>query len=190
MLKSFSFAMNSSKLVTIRSHSFNYIVSKSGYTFLCVADKEHKTQVCFAFLRDLETNFQPAAASRFKSHIKKQMQVYSQEKEVDKISAIKTELEDVKTIMRENIDKVVQRGEKLDDLEAVTAELETNAATFRTGASKLKTEMWLSSMKMKIVIGVVVTLVLFVIIWMSCGVSFERCGNAPPPSPASTPTTK
>eukprot|EP01125_Pyxidicula_operculata_P020761 TRINITY_DN7763_c0_g1_i1.p1 TRINITY_DN7763_c0_g1~~TRINITY_DN7763_c0_g1_i1.p1 ORF type:complete len:214 (-),score=18.48 TRINITY_DN7763_c0_g1_i1:91-732(-) len=167
----------SQKALVSGNFSFNYTTQADGYTFMCVADKSHKTTVCFAFLKNLQDNFQPAAASRFQTHMKKEMQFYSNQNEVDKISAIKTELEDVKGIMRENIEKVVQRGDNLAALEESTTKLEADASLFKTRATTLKRQMWYSSIKAKIIISVVVLVVLFAIVWISCGLRFERCGN-------------
>eukprot|EP00731_Ephydatia_muelleri_P014430 Em0008g150a len=50
------------------------------------------------------------------------------------IGAIRSQVDDVKEATRQNIGKVVARGEKLDDLQAKAQGLEFEANSFRKGA--------------------------------------------------------
>eukprot|EP01123_Difflugia_compressa_P006015 TRINITY_DN1814_c1_g9_i1.p1 TRINITY_DN1814_c1_g9~~TRINITY_DN1814_c1_g9_i1.p1 ORF type:complete len:216 (-),score=35.49 TRINITY_DN1814_c1_g9_i1:164-811(-) len=165
------------------SYSFNYIATKEGYVFVCVADKSHKTNICFLFLKEIQKNFDTSAPAKFKNQLKKYMLTYSNDKEVDKIAAINAELEDVKNIMQENIDKVVKRGEKLEELEETTQQLEVEASGFRTRATQLKNTVWWGSLRMKIIIGVAILVVIGIIILAIC-VSPANICKAPEPSPS------
>jgi len=133
-----------------------------------MADKSLKALNCFSFLKDLQKNFQPDSPTKFKSHLKKSMLLYSSEKDVDKISTINAELEDVKNIMQENIEKVVQRGDNLQALESTTTALEQDASGFRTRASQLKNAVWWGSLRMKIIIGVAILVIIGIIILAIC----------------------
>jgi vesicle-associated membrane protein 4 len=44
--------------------------------------------------------------------------------------------------MRENINKVSQRGERLDSLQDKTDNLATSAQGFRRGANRVRKQMW------------------------------------------------
>jgi len=140
--------------------------TEDGYVFVCVADKAHKTNSCFLFLKDLQKNFNPDSASKFKGHLKKAMVAHSNDS--DKISAINAELEDVKNIMQENIEKVVKRGDNLEALDATTSQLEQDASGFRQRAVKLKNAVWWGSMRMKIIIGVAILVIIGIIILAIC----------------------
>jgi len=96
------------------------------------------------------------------------MAQYSNEKDVDKISAIHAELDDVKNIMQENIEKVVKRGENLQDLELTTQQLEAESGSFRVRATQLKNSIWWGNIRMKIIIGVVILVVIGLIIMAIC----------------------
>jgi vesicle-associated membrane protein 4 len=67
--------------------------------------------------------------------------------------------------MRENINKVAQRGERLDTLQDKTDNLAVSAQSFRRGANKVRKQMWWKDMKMRIwiVIGIVVLLLLIIL---------------------------
>jgi len=149
------------------NYSFNYLATKDGVVFVCVAAKAHKTSTCFLFLKEIQKTFDSDQASKFKPQLKKLMVQYSSE-QVDKISQINSELEDVKTIMQENIDRVIQRGENLEDLAETTSQLETDAAGFRTRAVQLKQSVWWASMRMKIIIAVAILVIIGIIIMAIC----------------------
>ncbi|KTD40783.1 R-SNARE family protein [Legionella parisiensis] len=54
-----------------------------------------------------------------------------------KVVQVKKELEDVKQIMLENVEKVTLRGEKIDDLLEKTEQLEASSFQFKKNAEKL-----------------------------------------------------
>jgi len=55
---------------------------------------------------------------------------YETPDEVDKIMKLQKDLNEVKTIMYENIDKLLQRGEKIDDLVAKSQDLSIGSKAF------------------------------------------------------------
>ena len=67
--------------------------------------------------------------------------------------------------MRENINKVSQRGERLDSLQDKTDNLATSAQGFRRGANRVRKQMWWKDMKMRIciIVGIIIVLLLIII---------------------------
>lgn len=66
--------------------------------------------------------------------------------------------------MRENINKVSQRGEQLDSLQDKTDNLAVSAQGFRRGANRVRKQMWWKDMKMRVCLVVCVIILLVVII--------------------------
>lgn len=66
--------------------------------------------------------------------------------------------------MRENINKVSQRGERLDSLQDKTDNLAVSAQGFRRGANRVRKQMWWKDMKMRVCIIVGIIILLLVII--------------------------
>lgn len=52
------------------------------------------------------------------------------------------QIDDTVGVMRENINKVSQRGERLDSLQDKTDNLATSAQGFRRGANRVRKQMW------------------------------------------------
>jgi len=81
-----------------------------------------------------------------------------------KTAAIQAQIDDTVGIMRENINKVAERGERLDSLQDKTDNLAVSAQGFRRGANRVRKNMWWKDMKMRIIIGVGVVILLIIII--------------------------
>ena len=67
-------------------------------------------------------------------------------------------------IMRDNIGKVLDRGDKLGDLEDKSENLMEGAQAFRRGAKKLSWNTWCQSLRSYFIVGGIVALILTVVI--------------------------
>lgn len=79
--------------------------------------------------------------------------------------------------MRENINKVSQRGENLDSLQDKTDNLAVSAQGFRRGANRVRKDMWWKDMKMRVCLIICVIVLLVVIIVPSGKRSMEEMGK-------------
>ncbi|KAF8989920.1 synaptobrevin-domain-containing protein [Cyathus striatus] len=81
-----------------------------------------------------------------------------------KTAAIQAQIDDTVGIMRENITKVAERGERLDSLQDKTDNLAVSAQGFRRGANRVRKNMWWKDMKMRIIIGVAIAVIIVIIV--------------------------
>ncbi|KAI8352682.1 synaptobrevin [Mortierella sp. GBAus27b] len=77
---------------------------------------------------------------------------------------LQQQVQDVVGIMQQNIDSVRDRGEKLDNLQHKTNDLEQGAVQFRRGASGVRRQMWWKNMRWRLAIGLGVAIILIIII--------------------------
>lgn len=82
----------------------------------------------------------------------------------DKIKHVQSQVDEVIDVMQENISKVIERGERLDDLQDKSESLSDNASAFSSRAKQLHRRMWWRDMKMKAIIALVVVALLLIII--------------------------
>ena len=75
------------------------------------------------------------------------------------------QIEETVGVMRDNINKVHERGENLNSLQDKTDNLSVSAQGFRRGASRVRKQMWWKDMKMRllIVLGIIALLCLIII---------------------------
>ncbi|KIY52132.1 synaptobrevin [Fistulina hepatica ATCC 64428] len=81
-----------------------------------------------------------------------------------KTAAIQAQIDDTVGIMRDNITKVAERGERLDSLQDKTDNLAVSAQGFRRGANRVRKNMWWKDMKMRIIIGIVIAVIIVIIV--------------------------
>ncbi|KAI6026612.1 hypothetical protein PISMIDRAFT_281186 [Pisolithus microcarpus 441] len=81
-----------------------------------------------------------------------------------KTAAIQQQIDDTVGIMRENITKVAERGERLDSLQDKTDNLAVSAQGFRRGANRVRKNMWWKDMKMRLIIGFTVSVIIVIIV--------------------------
>jgi len=80
-------------------------------------------------------------------------------------AAIQAQIDDTVGIMRENINKVSQRGERLDSLQDKTDNLAVSAQGFRRGANRVRKQMWWKDMKMRmcLIVGIIILLLVIIV---------------------------
>ncbi|XP_075293674.1 vesicle-associated membrane protein 3 [Opisthocomus hoazin] len=78
------------------------------------------------------------------------------------------QVDEVVDIMRVNVDKVLERDQKLSELDDRADALQAGASQFETSAAKLKRKYWWKNCKMwAILIAVVVILIIIIIVWIA-----------------------
>lgn len=116
----------------------------------------------FSIAYNLDREFGP----RLKEHMQYCME---HPEEMSKLSKLKAQISEVKGIMMDNIEKVLDRGERIELLVDKTENLQFQADSFQRQGRQLRRKMWLQSLRMKLMIAGTV-LILIVILWLvACG---------------------
>ncbi|XP_035247606.1 vesicle-associated membrane protein 8 [Anguilla anguilla] len=87
-----------------------------------------------------------------------------------KLTQVQDQVNDVKVILKDNINKVLERGEKLDDLIDKTDDLRATADSFQRTSTRVARKYWWKNIKMMVIIGVVVAIIIILIILFATGV--------------------
>ncbi|XP_068191607.1 vesicle-associated membrane protein 8 isoform X2 [Antennarius striatus] len=81
-----------------------------------------------------------------------------------KFDQVQGQVNEVKVILTDNISKVLERGDKLDDLIGKTDDLQASADSFQRTSTRVARKYWWKNIKMMIIIGVILIIILIVII--------------------------
>ncbi|XP_042058503.1 putative vesicle-associated membrane protein 726 [Salvia splendens] len=169
-------ASNNRFTYTCDDHTFNYLVD-NGFTYCVVAVESAGRQLPIAFLERIKDDFtkkygggkaltaSPNSLKReFGPKLKEQMQYcVDHPEEISQIAKVKAQVSEVKGVMMQNIEKVLDRGEKIELLVDKTDNLKSQAQDFRKQGTKMKRNMWIENMKIKLVVfGIVALLALLV----------------------------
>uniref|UniRef100_A0A8C8MME6 V-SNARE coiled-coil homology domain-containing protein n=1 Tax=Oncorhynchus tshawytscha TaxID=74940 RepID=A0A8C8MME6_ONCTS len=135
-------------VLTIR---FRYhILSEDGVSYVCVTELSYESRRAHEFLNQADYSSQQPASS--------------------KLDSVQGQVNEVKVILKDNINKVLERGERLDDLVDKTHDLQATADSFQRTSTRVARKYWWKNAKMMIIIGVIVLIILILIILFATGV--------------------
>lgn len=80
------------------------------------------------------------------------------------MAGVQGQVNEVKVILKDNINKVLERGDRLDDLIGKTDDLQATADSFQRTSTRVARKYWWKNIKMMVVIGLVVLVILILII--------------------------
>lgn len=99
-----------------------------------------------------------------------------------RIQQTQREVDDVLGVMRNNVDKVLERDGKLSELDQRAENLQVASSSFATNSTRLKKKYWWQNLKMKLIIGGVVLLVVIIIITIIVVKTTKGGGDSNPPA--------
>jgi hypothetical protein len=85
----------------------------------------------------------------------------------DRIHKVQGQVDELKEVMIENINKTIQRGEDLERLDERASELENDARTFEKRATSLKWNQRCAFYKWRVLVFLIVMIVIVLILWAS-----------------------
>ncbi|XP_003387304.1 PREDICTED: vesicle-associated membrane protein 4-like [Amphimedon queenslandica] len=97
-------------------------------------------------------------------HVPHSSRTHSQYAQDPKIRQVQNQVTGVISTMKDNITKVLERGDKLEDLEEKSGELAESASQFRVSSRRLERKMWWKNCKLKLILGGIVGIILLIII--------------------------
>lgn len=163
---------------TYQSESYLFhCVIENGMIYLCAANPDFGKKQPYAYLAEIKRKFQSGTLSmkavncglheldsEFGFIMAQDMEKFSKPGAGDHVSTLRSQVDDVKNVMTQNIERVLDRGERLENLIDKTEELEASSSQFQKTARKIRKKYWWKNTKMMIIIGVIVFIVLVVIV--------------------------
>ena len=164
------------------NHLHYNIIGDGSFVFLCITDESFSRVTAFNFLNAIKGNCgggKKRNPQEMHQQLKRDVDFYSDPKN-DKITKIRTDIAQVKEVMVDNIEKILERGDKIDNLVTKTENLEFESRKFETNANDLKWKMLKKRIIITLIVIFVLIVVIFVIVLIACskdGVNFKKCGQ-------------
>ncbi|XP_018350701.1 PREDICTED: synaptobrevin-1 isoform X1 [Trachymyrmex septentrionalis] len=96
-----------------------------------------------------------------------------------KLQQTQATVDEVVGIMKVNVEKVLERDQKLSELENRADALQQGATQFEQHAGKLKRKYWWKNLKMMLILGIICVIILIIIIASVVPSSSSDSDNAP-----------
>ncbi|KAI7735665.1 hypothetical protein M8C21_005212 [Ambrosia artemisiifolia] len=174
-------ATNNKFTYSCDGHTFNYLVH-DGFTYCVVAVESVGRQIPMAFLERIKDDFAKKYAGgkaatavanslnkEFGPKLKEQMQYCVDHPEQNsKLSQVSAQISEVKGVMMENIEKVLDRGEKIELLVDKAENLHAQAQGFKAQGTQLRRKMWFKNMKIKLIVLAIIVALILIIFFSAC----------------------
>jgi vesicle-associated membrane protein 7 len=138
-------------------------------------------RIPFAYLEDIHTRFIKtygrvantalayAMNDEFSRVLHEQMDYFSSNPNADTINRVKGEIAEVRAVMVENIDKVLERGDRIELLVDKTSTIQDNTFRFKKQSRRLRQSMWIQNAKLWITLICLVVVLVYIIVAFLCG---------------------
>uniref|UniRef100_M1A5D2 Vesicle-associated membrane protein n=1 Tax=Solanum tuberosum TaxID=4113 RepID=M1A5D2_SOLTU len=143
-----------------------HILRSNGITFLCMANETFGRRIPFSYLEDIQMRFMknygkvasyaPAYSmnDEFSRVLHQQMEFFSSNPSADTLNRVRGEVEttsmyiQIRTIMVDNIEKILERGDRIELLVDKTGTMQDNAFHFRKQSKRLRRALWMKNAKL------------------------------------------
>ncbi|KAL4957298.1 synaptobrevin-domain-containing protein [Aspergillus filifer] len=159
-------------------------------SYIVVATAEQGRRIPFAYLLEMKRKFLatyppsntdygslPAyGCAAFNGDLRSLLQTFNTAPPADSLASARKEIDSVRDIMTENIERVLERGERIDLLVDKTDRLGGSAHDFRMRSRGLRRRMWWKNTKLMVLLVVVVVFLVYLFVGMGCGLpGWGRC---------------
>ncbi|KAF0554955.1 synaptobrevin domain-containing protein [Gigaspora margarita] len=117
---------NNSKSTYVCDRYLFHYICEDGLTYMCMADDSFGRRIPFAFLQDIKERFLTNYSrerineaptydlNEFSKIISKQMEYFSSNPEAGTLKKVHGEIDQVKDIMVHNVERILERGERIE----------------------------------------------------------------------------
>ncbi|KAL6205275.1 hypothetical protein ACLB2K_022537 [Fragaria x ananassa] len=176
-----------------------HILTLDGLIFLCMANDTFGRRIPFAYLEDVHMRFMknygrvapyaPAYAmnDEFSRVLHQQMEFFSSNPSADTLNRVRGEVGEasiivlvfdfplrvlemfIRTIMVDNIEKILERGDRIELLVDKTATMQDSAFHFKKQSKRLRQALWMKNAKLLALLTCLIVVFLYIIIAACCG---------------------
>ncbi|CAN1294477.1 Vesicle-associated membrane protein 714 [Linum perenne] len=138
-------------------------------------------RIPFSYLEDIHMRFMknygrvalyaPAYAmnDEFSRVLHQQMEFFSSNPTADTLNRVRGEVGELRTIMVDNIEKILERGDRIELLVDKTATMQDGAFHFRKQSKRLRRALWMKNAKLLGLLTVLIVVLLYLLIAAFCG---------------------
>ncbi|XP_041006813.1 vesicle-associated membrane protein 711-like [Juglans microcarpa x Juglans regia] len=157
-----------------------HVKKTDGLTVLCMADDAFGRRIPFAFLEDIHQKFvktygrailsAPSYAmnDEFSRILSQEMDRYSNDANADRLNRLKGEMSQVRSVMIDNIEKVLEKGDRLALLVEKTTTLQGNTVRFKRQSRRFKNTLWWRNVKLTFALVFVLLIIIYVVLTFFC----------------------
>ncbi|XP_023756915.1 vesicle-associated membrane protein 714 [Lactuca sativa] len=177
-----------SRLCFSQDHYIFHILRSDSLTFLCMANDTLGRRIPFSYLEDIEMRFMKnygkvashatayAMNDEFSRVLHQQMEFFSSNPSADTLNSVRNEVGEVHTIMVNSIEKILERGNRLELLVDKAATMQDSAFQFKKQSQRLHRALWMKNVKLLALLTFLAFVFLYMIVASFCGgITLSSC---------------
>ncbi|EGR31557.1 vesicle-associated membrane, putative [Ichthyophthirius multifiliis] len=176
-----------------KDYMFHYI-NEINYTYLCITQTDFPQRIAFAFLNEIkglfknqfqqeerENALQYSFKNTFEETIKQKMVFFFyfyyfyfiiQNKKFynsnpdDNLTKIKNNLNEIKVVMNDNIDKVLEKEKKIEMAVKKTVNMSQTASNIKKQANNVRRDQYWKNIRIKIFIAIIIVILILLVVFI------------------------
>nr|CAJ2475992.1 unnamed protein product [Leishmania braziliensis] len=170
---------------------FHFLVENE-IIYGCTTSGHYENRIVFGFLIQIKDAFKMAFAGRaeeclrhadltpenchtFSSTLASSRKAFNENTQEDKVSQIKEQLNTTREVILQNLDSIIERGDRIDTLCDRTELLRDTAQAFHTNARALNRTILMHRIKVIVGVTIVLAILALIITLAVCGIDFKKC---------------
>ncbi|KAF8296619.1 putative SNARE domain-containing protein [Trypanosoma cruzi] len=167
------------KCVTFNGYSYDILPHRDGTVYMCVTEESCSRATALKFLEAARKHCNSRSKNPvvLAAELRKEVEMFNNTLNT-KIRDIRSDVEKVRGEMITNVDKLLDRADRIDALLLQSSALEGESSAFRQNTRTLERQYLCHRILIYVFIAFVVLVLLFVIVLAACsrdGVNFNRC---------------
>lgn len=163
-----------SQLSYVYDTYFFHYIKQNELVYLCLCKDSYPRRRAFSFLRQLQQDF-PLHPTPF-DFTGRLVELMALSAKPDAFQEVQDQVDSVRQVMTLNIEKVLERGDRIEQLVDRTHELTQQSALFRRQSKAVKRSLWFKNYKLNVMVGVAVIALVYFGVGMGCGLpSWSQC---------------
>jgi vesicle-associated membrane protein 7 len=173
--------------VDTENHTF-HILNDGGLFFVVLAERDVSSRSAFGFLMEVKQRFTTAYKrneweqaiahsfdAEFSGALSALMAKYNESPEKLReggdqcVQRVNEQLDEVRDVIKMNIESLLNRGERIELLVDTTERLSHASIKFQESATRLKNQYWWQSKKNQLTLAAMLLILIFFIVVSSCG---------------------
>ena len=161
--------------ITSKDENYYFTFCKPDLIFIILANNNYPERYIFELIQKINEENIPTMVNdetrelnpSGRQALKQLIDVYQDPKNMNRLSDIQSDVDSIKVDMKQNINKMVENVEDVNDLQNKSEALKMETSDYQKNAVEIKQITWWQNFKLYLIIGGVVLLLILLIIWMA-----------------------
>ena len=161
--------------ITSKEENYYFTFCRPDLIYIILAHNQYPERYVFELIQKINEENIPTMVNdetrelnpSGRQALKQLIDVYQDPKNINRLSDIQSDVDSIKVDMKQNINKMVENVEDVNDLQNKSEALKMETSEYQKNAVEIKKITWWQNFKLYLIIGGVVLLLILFIIWMA-----------------------